>query len=483
MNKSLLTGIILCLMTFSAIAQNNVTVDFNKVVKSGVPKGAAAVNICWLLDSDLKRPNAHKSMEDALTEVGVGSLRFPYGHLADNYLWHTPPYDDVKDGLRPKIATTSRPPAKWSWVMNTDGSYKNAMDFDEYMALCQRHNIKPLVVVNLLSFKYDGGPTLEELATSAAEWVKYAKKKNYEVAYWQLGNEIDHHPKIITLPEFVDAYKTIASAMKQVDPNANIGPGILGKQHYFVTLYKAVPHLVDFTSCHQYMFSFTKTNKTYDLWSKSTEVYIPNVLKMQRAINNVGAKDMDIVITETGVTPAGKGIGDINNAYKALWWFEVLMSELRVPDVKYSYFWGTHSPWKGEKDDEKNDVGVMFRMDNNASKPIGEVSKLVNTHLHSDFVSSSTTSEGLRVFSMVSADKKEGTIFIMNKLKTPASVSLNLRNIPKSIKSLDFAVLSGENPHAVEMNYQQNKSVSLKSGKSSIEAAPLSISVLTYKVN
>lgn len=480
MIKLFVTTVALSLMISSTTAQNSATVNFNKVVKNDVRKGASSANICWLLDSDMKRPNKNQSMEQAIEEVGFGSLRFPYGHLADNYLWHTAPYDDVEGGLRAKVATMSRPPSKWSWGVNSDSSFKDAMDFDEFMALCQRQNIEPLVVVNLLSHKYDGGPTIEELAISAAEWVRYANKKGYKVAYWQLGNEIDHHPKVITLPEFVDAYKTIASAMKEVDSSAQIGPGILGKQHYFTTLYKAVPELVDFTSCHQYMFPFIKSCPNYEMWSKSNEVYIPNVMKMQRAVTNLGATDMEILITETGVSPSNRGLGNVNNTYKALWWFEVLMSELTLPNVTYSYFWGTHSPWKGEVDDLDDDVAVMFRVDDNSRKPIAEVSKLVNSNLQTQFVNSTTTSEELRIFSMVSEDKTEGTIFIMNKSEIDIDLSIDLIALPKGVEELELAVLSGKEPQATSMNYLHGKNIRVEDSKTSITLTPLSISVLKY---
>ena len=480
MIKILFTWAFAILFSFVTLAQNSVTVDFNKIVKENVRKGGSSANLCWLLDSDLKRPNQHQSMKQALSEVGVGALRFPYGHLADNYLWHAAPYDNMENGLRPKVAAMSRPPSKWSWAVKSDASFKHAMDFDEFMDLCQTQNIVPLVVVNLLSFKYDGGPTIEELATSAAEWVKYAKKKGYKVAYWQIGNEIDHHPKTITLSEFIEAYKTIASAMKAVDPSANIGPGILGKQKYFTALYEVAPDLVDFTSCHQYMFPFIESCKTYDLWSKSNQVYISNVLKMQRAVERTGEKNMEILITETGVSPSGKDFGNVSNTYKALWWFEVLMSELMVPNVSYSFFWGTHSPWKGEVDDDKDDVAVMFRLDNNSRKPTAEVSRLVNSNLKDQFVESSTTSDALRVFSMLSKNKEEGTIFIMNKLKTSIPVSLNLINAPADVKELDVVVLSGKGPFVKKMVYKENGVIGVKAGKALISIPPLSIYVLRY---
>ena len=113
--------------------------------------------------------------------------------------------------------------------MNPDGSFPKGMNFDEYMSLCRSLHLEPLVVVNALSYKYEQGPTLEQLAASAKAWVSYARSKNYKVAYWQIGNEVDHHGALITKREYVDAYNQIARAMKDADPTIRVGPGILGK--------------------------------------------------------------------------------------------------------------------------------------------------------------------------------------------------------------------------------------------------------------
>ena len=120
-------------LTINSSAQEQISVDFSVIKKSNVNRGVASANLCWLLDSDKNNQNAKKTFAEAIEEMGIGSLRFPYGHLADNYLWHTPPFNKVKKGLRPKVATMSQAPGKWNWAVNSSGSFKNAMDFDEYM--------------------------------------------------------------------------------------------------------------------------------------------------------------------------------------------------------------------------------------------------------------------------------------------------------------------------------------------------------------
>ncbi len=479
MKKNLFLVLLLTLGLLNILsAQEVINIDFGVKTKTGINKGVAAANLCWILDSDLKRPNSHQSMENAIKEMGCGSLRFPYGHLADNYLWHTPPYDDTEKGLRPKVATMKQAPGRWEWAVNPDGTFKAAMDFDEYMALCQKLDIKPLVVVNVFSFKYKGGPTFDQLIETAVEWVKYAKKKNYEVAYWQIGNEVDHHPKILNASEYIECYRQIAKAMKDVDSTIKIGPGILAKVNYFKSITFKYPELIDFVSCHQYMWKYMTSCKNYNLWKEHIDLYIPNVVRMQKAVSNSKKPEIDIVITETGVSPSRKGMGNINNTYKALWWFDVLMNEIAQKNVAYSYFWGTHSPWAGEKDNDKDDVSVLLRVDDNSRKPIAEIVKLVNENILDNLVQTSQISGYVRTFAGISNDGENCNIFLMNKNNAKQKVVLELNNLPAEVKSFTRLEFKGKKPHDKKTTINTAKNVEIEGNKIIITLPPLSITFL-----
>ncbi|MFR9579026.1 MAG: glycoside hydrolase family 44 protein [Rikenellaceae bacterium] len=480
MFKKIISTALLATVALCGYTQSSLTVDFNTVTKEGVRKGASSANLCWLLDSDKHRPNKTQSMASALQEVGVGALRFPYGHLANNYLWHTPPYNDTKKGLRPAVAAKGTIPGEWDWAVAKDGSFKSAMDFDEYIDLCESQGIAPLVVVNCMSHKYAGGPTVAELAECAAEWVRYAQKKRYKVRYWQIGNEMDHHPKIISMEEYVDVYVEIASAMKAVDPSVQIAPGILGKANYLTAVYNRAPELVDFTTAHQYMWKFIEENKTYDKWSVANTNYIPNIEKMQEAVDKTDKKDMEILITETGVSPSNKGMGNINNTYKSLWWFEVLMREMSVRNVSYIFFWGTHSPWKGEFDDENDDIALWFRVDDNSRKPTAEISRFVNANLRNDFVETTCDDSSLRLFAMSDSDKQSGSIFVMNKLKTPKKVTISMEGLPSSVKTMTTQSVGGKNPYSRTLEYAKSQTARVENGVIEVTIPALSVVNLSY---
>ncbi|PCI35302.1 MAG: hypothetical protein COB60_03185 [Flavobacteriaceae bacterium] len=465
------------LVGINSYAQEQISVDFSVIKKSNVNRGVASANLCWLMDSDLNNPKPNNSMYNAIKELGSGSLRFPYGHLADNYLWHTPPFNKVKNGLRPKVATMKQAPGKWNWAVNANGSFKNAMDFDEYMALCQKLNSKPLVVVNVFSHKYKGGPTLDELIETAVAWVKYAKKKKYHVEYWQIGNEVDHHKKLLSPEEYVNCYQKFAKAMKQVDSTIKVGPGILQSTKYFKDIVSEYPALIDFTSSHQYMWPYIKTITNYDLWKTHQDTYIPNIKKMQKAVRNSQKPNLEIVITETGVSP-DKGMGSVNNVYKALWYFDVLMNEISQPNVAYSYFWGTHSPWDGNTDNDDNDIAVLFRTDDNSRKPIAEVIKLVNDQILDNIVQTKQISGSVRTFASMNNSGDKYHVFLMNKNDVEEKVEISINQLSENVVSFSKLELKGKNPDDRKLSITNSEKVTIKGTKIALTLAPLSITIL-----
>lgn len=466
----------------------NITIDFGTTIKTGVNNGVASANLCWLTDSDLPTPNATQSMKSALTELGVKSLRFPYGALAENYLWDTAPFNSNKaiGNLTPKVAATSKNPGNWTWATNVDGTFINAVDFDEYMSLCQDLGITPLVVVSIQASEYSGGPTEAELITSAVEWVKYANAKGYNVGYWQIGNEVGHASStVFTKAEYISHYVAMVTAMKAEDATIKVGPGLLNKTSYFNTIITDYPTLIDFVSAHQYMWSFQTTCATYALWKENTESYIPNVTDMNNAILASSKSSMELVITETGVTPANTAIGSVNNIYKSLWYFQVLMNQVKTSNVAYSYFWGTHSPWnKGNQpvDDPTKDVGVLLRIDDNSRKPIGEVVKLVNENLLDNLVQTTQVTDYVRTFASISEDNLNYSIFLMNKSDVTQNVVVQLSNLPANIVKFTREEYKGSGAYSTNPTITDEADVSVSaSDELTITLEPLSITFLNNK--
>lgn len=423
--------------------ENNLIIDCSSIIKNNV-KGVSGTNLCWLLDTDKFRPRP-RSMKTALSELGVGALRFPYGHLGDNYLWTTPPYENAINGLTPRVAVMSEAPSKWDWAVAPDGTFKNSLNFDEYIVLCKSINAEPLIMVNLLSHKYKNGPSLETLIQSAAEWVKYANiTRKYGVKYWQIGNEVEHKSNL-TKEEYISAFGKMANAMKSIDPTIEVGTGVLGNVQWNKQILEDYPNLVSFISAHQYAYNQVFAETGYNGWKELKEIPIKNVRGMQNLLSGKPeCKNTKIMITETGATGAKWPEGRTNDLYRSLYWFEMNMEEISLSNVKYSFFWGTHSPWGGENIDTGLEY-LLTNKDNNTS-PTGTIVELINKYMPKNILKTDVISGYLRTYAGISSDKNDVAVFILNKNDKEETCKLNLSGIDILSYDCDKIVYSGNSP-------------------------------------
>ena len=423
-----------------------VVLHTDAVVKHNVA-GASGLNSCYIMDSDKAYPRP-VPFKDALRQIGARSLRYPYGRLGDNYLWNWP-YTDISAGLRPRVASMNASPGNMSWCVRASGTdkgyYYNDLGFDDFIAICKELNIEPLIMVCALAYKTDDGytdtfVTLDDLANSAAAWVKYANiTKGYGVKYWQIGNECDQHTA--NAAEYVTIYQTIARKMKAVDPAIKIGTGINGKSSYNKQVLdnSFAEGLVNFISVHQYTYpTVTNPDKNpdwllggYPGWSAHVGDYYPSVKDMQDMIDaNPQYKSVEIMVTETNpkgeVYPEGTVINAnstlyTNDIYKSLIFFEMNMTQLACANVRYTYFWCTHSPWWGDPTKSATpDGGLDVVLDrNNNPTAMGKLIGLVNANLLPGLLKVTPQTVGmLRFYATVSDDGKTVTLFALNKDNT-----------------------------------------------------------------
>lgn len=424
-------------------------IQTDNVVKRNV-RGASGANACFLTDSDKSYPRKHSTTE-ALRAMGVGSLRFPYGHLADNYLWTVPPYEEAEKGLRPKVASTDVPPAKWDWAVDSKGFFSKDLGFDDYVAMCRDLEVEPLIVVNVLSFQYPGGPSREELIRSAAEWVRYANvTKKYGIRYWQLGNEVEKQDgkSRLTKELYTEIYGQMAAAMKQVDATIRTGTGVLGRDDWnrMVLEQHHAAGLVDFISCHQYTWKIPLESYSYEGWREYKGVYVPNIRKMEKLLDsNPAWKETEILVTETNSKGAGVkwAEGEVSDLYKSLLFYEMNMEELAAPHVKYTYFWTTHSPWLGEYPSGRP-IDHLFDSDNNPTAS-GQLVGLVNRYLLPDMLGVHVSKGYLRIRATATEDGSAVHVFVLNKGNKPAPVDLCLRG-RNGYNAVEKVVFAGKSP-------------------------------------
>ncbi len=500
-------------------AAESITVDVGNVLKTFSSTNPVGMNASYLMDSDINYSRTITT-EDQFHSMQLGSVRFPFGHLANNYLWD----DDGTYGgtLTPKVGTTSVTPGSWSFAVNaTDRSLINSMDFDEYLEMADRLGFEPLVVVNAMGHRHPGGPTFAKIVESAAEWVKYAKQRHDndgmpKVKYWQIGNEQDHHWqywKFTFLPlddtwdagvnntclgvvddgladdginenDYVNVYKTIAATMKAEDSTILTGPGLLKSKNWFNKLWAEDPANFDFVSAHQYTFGRPWSQGGYTAWRDNTANLVENINDVQERIDNTNDTDGDgldpqeipLLITEMGPFgnwPEGQGIVD---TYRALANFEMQMEALAVRNTLFTYLWTSRSPFAGL--DGPTFLASALTTDSTGKRtPIATIMKIINEGFHDELVSATRQAGKVRTY--VSHDSVSGdvTLFLLNKDDASTSVSVNFTNytVPNNYDRYVFKGTSYDDPSP---EYTQTGTISKSGNYFSTTLDPVSLTVV-----
>ena len=211
-----------------------------------------------------------KAINGPLKKLQMGLVRMPGGSISDRYYWNG--NGVIKDdGTIDK--SKFKPFEKQGYWQIDYSAYKSGFSIDSKdwskinpnavrLDAKQMHEITSehpiahnLVTVNIGT----GTPEL------AAQWVKWANKtNNYNVKYWELGNELngsweaghitaDGSP--MTPEKYTERFVKFAKAMKAIDPTIKIGGPSCDVSHhddYFTPLLRDAGKYVDFITFHYY---------------------------------------------------------------------------------------------------------------------------------------------------------------------------------------------------------------------------------------
>lgn len=168
-------------------------------------KSLLGVNILFHIDDD-KAWN--EGLPAKLRQLGLSSLRFPGGEVADRYDWETGGRDNAR-------VTDKESPAE-------------AAGYTDYLEFLERAKAAGIAdiyfVVNLESAFLAPGDRDENVrryAGKAARWVAEVRRRGYRVKYWEIGNEsyLDGTTFPLTAAEYADALSVFSGVMKQADPS------------------------------------------------------------------------------------------------------------------------------------------------------------------------------------------------------------------------------------------------------------------------
>jgi alpha-L-arabinofuranosidase len=493
-------------VTAKATSKNVISIDPSKIVKSQ-KQPLIGENLNFLMSSDKKWPRK-VSMKQRIKEMNLGMLRFPYGHLGDNYLFTDAPFNDGIKGLTPRVASMNTAPGTQGWTVNDKGYFTKALDFDEFMEYINELNVEPLIMVNMLGYDQkhyrDTVVTFEDLKTHAVEWVRYANiTRGHKIKYWQLGNEVASHTDKET---YFKHYLEVAKAMKAVDPSIHIGFGEDGRRDWIkeVLADDNIGQYIDFLSPHQYMFG-RKWTESYEAWRDFSGKLTSKIDKLQHyADTSKNHKNVPLIITEYGITGGNypeneskhikrkvvtefvteidedKNYG--NDLWKSLVFAELSLSTFKHKNVSHMVHWNTHTSWQGEFGGYHGNIenSLNNTLDNSLT-PVGQVIKLINNHTFDNIISVQEKHGFVRAYATVASDTDDLAMILINKNDKPELVQFDFENYLPSVE-YERWTYTGKTPEdeypQLSLDDGSKKLVVIKSGQLQTSLAPLSLTVI-----
>ncbi len=458
-----------------------IEVDCAQTVRT-FAKNPTGFCMSFLNDADAtNRP----SLSPVMKSMKVGSLRFPGGTMAENYLFHDLSKGSPAEGhLQPRAIVPDKVPGQGKWVQ-PDGSFTpDTMDFDKFVTLCRESGAEPIVMVSAKGHKLEGSACDEEtILRNAEEWVRYANvTRKLGIKYWEIGNEMDHKKSAdaISKDEYLALYRKLATRMKAVDPTIHPGLGTGHGPDYTRAALQLCPELVDFVVVHKYATEIT----TYGQYLNSRTCFFNGAYGTLKAIDEsapAGRRgSTELLITEFSSFSFIKPLPSErkkNNVMNALITFEMLAQGSSLNDrVRFLDFWVTHNPWAS---DDNKDFANAFGPDN-AVLPQGRGVEIMSRFVLDRMVKVTCPEGPVRCWASASQDGGAATVWLVNRDLLPKTIALKI-NGTRGSGTWSTWSLSGTNPNDTAPTWGAGSPVTLRNGSSSITLAPLSITVVYHK--
>ena len=476
------------------MAEEIVKIDPAKVVRP-VERRIVGINVNYLSDGS-GTARAPRTLEQALREMCVASIRFPGGDKSDNYLWSASPWDRPQ----PHIAMKSRhlTPAGMREFVEQDGTTfrHRTLDFDDFAGMCRRLGAEPTIVVPYDSLHVPAAegavaPTLEQLVENAVEWVRYANvKRKYGIRYWTLGNESYLAKDCVPVSAYAAHFPLFARAMKAVDPSILVGangpnsaddPGkhdeVKGDRTpwWKAVLEKGATDM-DFLDLHSY--PCWKWRK-YEYWMEHGQSLPDDILKGFAAVKRwapAHESRLRVTISEANSADWSSSQGDmlgwphINNLGHALVLADMVGSAHLLPMVDMFCLWNTR--WIN--DGRRGSLWDALDPDNGLA-PTGQVMAAWGNNLLDDMVEAAASGP-VCAYASASASRSRFSIFLVNKGASTVAASVTFGEMKAGVRGTVRA-LTGTGPDDMAPRWLPPAPALSASGRLVVELPPFSFSV------
>ncbi|MCL2101259.1 MAG: hypothetical protein FWH22_06050 [Fibromonadales bacterium] len=357
-----------------------ITGDFNKVINPSITPDIFGINAA-LWDSDLL-------LKETVSQVkrnNHGIVRYPGGLRADE--------DDWEEVLAAK-----------DWMVDTD----------EFLDWCKETGVRAMFTANL------GSGTAEK----AAKWVEHTnKKRNANVIYWEIGNEIygDWHIHYDKYGKdkghaYGKKARDFIIAMKKADPKIKVGVlGVLDGE-WNENVLKYTGDIADALIIHHYPQHFGQENDFALLASPQIleGIYdrVRKTIKNHPEVKKNPKKDLEIWLTEwnsVDFNPGPQSISLVNALFVADY-----LGMLAKVGATSAQYWDIHN----EVTPEGGDYGYLSRSyDNqiggNKPRPSYFGFQMASDGIRGKLVESKSGNDNLSTY--LSQNGKKKTLLVINK--------------------------------------------------------------------
>lgn len=446
-----------CLNIEKTKANQQITVDVTQVI-ADVSNNPVGMNLNFLLDQE--------AVTIPSKELKIGSLRYPMGEIADYYLFNS------NNPTQPKISI--RDTSLWfSSFTNSDGTWKNLLNFDKFISICRSINAEPFVVIGIDALAYQGDSlraTPKEVLQAAVDWVKYANiTKKYHIKHWEIGNEIDLPNAHLnwTAEKYAKIVVQFAQAMKQVDPSIEIGANGMTGSVWWDKVMPIVRNDVDFLVTHQY-----SSMNSYEQWSTNNWNYTHNLETAKKTIETY-KPNLKLNVTESSSFNPSKS--HANNIWKMLHNFEMIGNILSFNKVDYFHFW--ISRWFAGN---PYSIDASVFNSNYELMPIAYPLKIWGNFIKQQIVFSTKQLDKVRSWASYDPDDGSLNLFLLNKDMHDQKIGIKINNY-KAKTNPQRWILQGKSPYKTKPVWQKvTNSEKVENSKMHLKLKPLSINVITF---
>ena len=392
--------------TIGINAAETIVVDTSTIIRS-IERNPLGINFNYIQDDDANRPSGVPRLCEVLKDLEVKWVRYPGGEKSDHHRFALPPYEKVNPVVK---ATRGKMYQRHAFGLDL-------LDFDEFMRAAREMGAEPIVVVPYDSAEF-AQTELKEFIEHAKGWVRYANVvKNYNVRYWEIGNENWHPKSKNPVEKRTREILEIAGAMRAIDPSIKIGSsGVNGDNLDFVTYSNYA--LMDFDEYRVAVNPpFSRVREKTQHSCESDKVFAVEF----NAVQFVEPKDWN---------------HDVSHCIQL---FDMMGQLLSADRIEMCALWGTR--WM----ETEHSGFIWYLVDNkNVLTPIGYIYGMWSKNLKPNMINVSGPGQ-TRCFA--THDPESGDISIMIINQSDESRTIQLEGLTTSEKAITQQTFSGKNPN------------------------------------